>query len=269
MLSLIRTDLKRILKDKLLIVIGILCVVFAVLTPLLLFAVSGISAETAEMLGMAINAKTLFFQAFNPANDFGLVCAILICIILCRDFAYGTVRNKLICGKTRTQVYLSSFIACAIVVCSLMVIYAFFTLGVSLLIFDYQATAFTLSDLGYAVLSLGFKILTCIVVSALLNFLCSALKSGGVSLLIYIAVTMLFSIVGTALSMAQPYLPNNEVIKTIVEALVYCNVFSTAVVGNTMTYSFLQIVWIIASNIVLGLGFFFVGLSVFKKKDIK
>jgi ABC-type transport system involved in multi-copper enzyme maturation permease subunit len=237
MLSLIITDLKRILKDKLIIVIGILCIAFAIFTPLLLFAVSGISEDVANIIGMSINAKTLFFQAFNPANDFGLAIAILISIILCKDFSHGTIRNKIISGKTRTRVYLSSFIACAIVVCFVMVVYAFCTLGVSLLLLKYQATEFTASDFWYAVLSLVFKILTFVVVSALLNFLCMSLKNGGLCLLVYIAITMVFSIVGTALSMVQPFLPDNEAIKIIVEVVIYSNVFSTTVVGNTVTYS--------------------------------
>ena len=269
MLSLIKTDLKRILKDKLLLIIGILCLVFAVTTPLLLFAVSGISEDAAQMLGMTINAKTLFFQSFNPANDFGLVCSILMCVILCKDFSQGTVRNKIICGRTRKQVYISNFIACSIVICTLMVIYAFLTLGMSLIFFDYQATAFTASDFGYAVVSLVFKILTFIVVSALITFLSVSMKNAGLCMVMYIAITMVFAIFGTVLSLAQPFLPSDEIVEFIVECAINFNVFASTVVGNSTTYSAIEVVCIVLSHVLYTALFFVLGMIIFKKKDIK
>ena len=269
MLSLIKTDLKRILKDKLLIVIGILCIVFAVSTPLLLFAVSGMSEDAAQMLGMSIDAKTLFFQSFNPANDFGLIGGILLCVILCKDFSQGTVRNKIICGKTRNQIYLANFISCVIVLCSLMVIYAFITLGVSLIFFDYQATAFTANDFGYAVVSLVFKILTFVVVSALITALSVSMKNAGLCMVMYIAVTMVFSIVGTAFMMVQPFVSDNVFLETLLEIVVKCNVFATTVVGNGVTYSVLDVVYIVVSNVVFGVLFYVLGMMIFSKKDLK
>ena len=158
MVKLIKTDFKRILRDKLFIVLCIVGGVFAVFTPLLYKVVfSVIDAE--EILFMSINAKSLFFTAFSPADNFGLILPILLAIIICKDFSQGTIRNKLICGYSRKSVFASMYIACAVVMIVLILCYALINLFVSLLFLEYQATAFTLTDFWYLIVSVLFEII--------------------------------------------------------------------------------------------------------------
>ena len=269
MLNLIKTDLKRILKDKLFLVICIICGVFALLTPLLLYAVGSIAGDAAQMLGMSMDAKTLFFQAFNPVNDFGLVASVLFCIILCKDYSQGTVRNKIISGKSRKSVYVSAFTACSIVLCGMMLVYALLTLGVSLLLFEYQATPFTANDFGYAVVTITFKLLTFVVVSALVTFLSVAMKNAGLCIVMYIAVTMLMSVIGASFSVVLPMVVDNEVLKVLVEFVVKTNVFLSTVTGSGVTYSGLDVAYVLLSHVIYFALFFVFGLIVMKKKDIK
>ncbi len=269
MLNLIKTDLRRIIKDKLFLVIGIVGLVFAVTTPLLMFAVTSMMDEQSViMLGMGINAKTMFFQAFNPANDFGLVASILLCVILCKDFSQGTVRNKIIGGKSRFEVFTSAFIASSIVLCCLMLVYAFFTLGVSLLCFEYQQSQFTINDFGYAVVTLVFKLMTFVVVASLISFLSVLMKNAGLCMVLYIAVIMLVSIVGTVISTAILGV-ENEIIKNILEFLSKTNVFLSTITGNGTTYSVYDVLCVVFSHLVYGSLFYVLGVLVFNKKDIK
>ena len=123
MFNLLKTDFKRILCDKLFLVLCIIGGAFAVFTPLL-YKVLFSLIEAEEFLNMTVNAKSLFFTAFSPSDNFGLILPILLAIILCKDFSHGTVRNKLICGYSRKKVFLSMYIACATTICVLILCYA-------------------------------------------------------------------------------------------------------------------------------------------------
>ena len=69
MRELMKVDFRRMLKDRLLIVMGILAVVFALITPLLyalLFTDEGMASD--PMFTGMISAKSQFFQSFSIGN---------------------------------------------------------------------------------------------------------------------------------------------------------------------------------------------------------
>ena len=105
MTNLFRADLKRVLKDKLLLVMGILAVVFALITPLLyaaIFSSDGLLDD--PLFASLVTAKSQFFQSFSMTNNLGLIAPVLLAIVLCKDFSFGTVRNKVM----RTYILISS-----------------------------------------------------------------------------------------------------------------------------------------------------------------
>ena len=135
MVDLLKADLKRALKDKLLIVLLIISGVFAVTTPLLykgmymLLDIEGM--VELEAFGLAMSAKSMFFSSFSLGNNFGLILPILVAIILCKDFGQGTLRNKVICGKSRTSIYFSLLLTCGIIMWGMILAHALITLLVS------------------------------------------------------------------------------------------------------------------------------------------
>ena len=102
MANLLKVDFKRVLKDQLFMVICIVAGAFALITPLLYVALFGsLEGEMEQMLsmmGITIDAKTMFFQTFSLSNNSGLAIPILLSVILTKDFSQGTVRNKIISG---------------------------------------------------------------------------------------------------------------------------------------------------------------------------
>ena len=151
MTNLIRSDFKKFFKDKLFLVVCILAVVFVVITPLLYIVLFGTMGEidpmTESLLSGYITAKGQFFGAFSFGNNLGLIAPLLIGIILCKDFSFGTVRNKIICGHTRTSIFLSVFTVCATTLFGIVLAHALLTLAISLPFFDYQSTPFEAADL--------------------------------------------------------------------------------------------------------------------------
>ena len=103
MINLIKTDTKRILKDKLFLVVCIIALCLSVFMPLLYKAMfSGMEVVEEDMFAemFMISGKSLFFDSFSAGNNMGLIAPVFIAIIICKDFSQGTIRNKIICGKS-------------------------------------------------------------------------------------------------------------------------------------------------------------------------
>lgn len=268
MLNLLKTDLKRVFKDKLFLILCIVAAVFAFFNPLvykLLFALVGMVEE----LDMTIDAKTLCFTSFSPGNNLGLIMPIFAALVLCKDFSQGTVRNKVICGKTRAQIFLSLLITCAIVMCVVMLFHGVLTLLISLLFFEYQATAFTWGSLGYMLLSFGLEILVYVFIAALLSLFIVWSKNAGLAVVLYVAVNFLFVIFGSIVGAAFAFVDPSKWTHRILEILNDSNLFMSTVIGSGTSYGWQQLLCVllpvaIGTTICVLLGIFF-----FKKKDLK
>ena len=274
MRELIQADLKRVIKDKLLLVLAILAVVFALITPLtfaLVFSVIDVSEE--PMLSALVSAKGLFFQSFSMTNNMGFIAPVLLAIVLYKDFSYGTVRNKIISGKSRSQIFLSTFIVCSLVLVCLIMLSAFITLGVSLIFFDYQEGAFAAADLGYFFASLGFELLVLLFMSALLSLLCTCSKNLGIAIVLYLAFTFLLTIVGSFTqvigAVAQTFV-ESELLAKVINVIDRLNVgMSTSYIGTGDSYSLSDVLYLTLPALSGIAAFLGLGLVSFNKKDLK
>ncbi len=85
-------------------------------------AVIPISIKIAEIRLGVFNSIDPVFGQF--AMFIGIVLAIFCSFFVGKEYSDGTIRNKIICGKKRTDIYLANFITCTAV--SLMLCVAFF-----------------------------------------------------------------------------------------------------------------------------------------------
>jgi ABC-type transport system involved in multi-copper enzyme maturation permease subunit len=274
MKGLLKADFSRVLKDKLLLVTGILAVVFATSMPLLytvLFSSVGMADD--PMISSLISAKSQFFNAFSMGNNLGLIAPVLLAIALCKDFSYGTVRNKIIAGKSRSAIYLSLFVTCAAILTTIMLLYAFLTLGVSLLFFDYQAAPFTIADFWYFMESLVFEILVLLWMAALLTLLCAHMKNVGLAIVLYIAVAFLLVLVGSIVQMALTIMQTLGSHETTVDILHFINRINIGnavqYIGTGTQYTGADVLYLTLPALAGILGFTGLGLWSFNKKDLK
>ena len=274
MKGLLKADFKRVMKDKLLIVMGILAVVFALITPLLYALLfSGEDMTGTGLLSGFVSAKSNFFSSFSIGNNIGLIAPVLLSIALWKDFSYGTVRNKIIAGKSRTAIFMSLFITCSVIFVGVMLLHGFVTLGVSLIFFDYQPTAFTWSDFWYLLESLALDVLMLLFVSAMLSWLCACMKNVGLVIVLYIAIsfilTLAASIITIVLSVLQVTGGKESTIATL-EFINKINVTNAATyIGAGTEYTMKDILYLTVPAIVSILGFLGLGLWRFNKKDLK
>ncbi len=267
MLNLYKTDLKRILKDKLFLVALILGAVFAVINPLmnkLLFDVL-LDADDALMDMIGMDAKSMFFSSFSPSNNLGLIAPVLLGIALCKDFSFGTVRNKIISGKPRTSVFLSYFLSCATALCALIFLHAALTLGISLLFFEYPAF-----DPGYLLFSLLLELLVYLCIAALVSFLCVFMKNAGLAIVVYVAANFLFTVIGSIVSIAFSIIdPSKELLRNILQFLDRANIFMGTYIGVTPEYDTFGILSVLVGALSGIALFLLLGILSFRKKDLK
>lgn len=272
MISLLKTDLKRIIKDKLFMITLIIAVVLSCTTPLLykaMLALNGVE-DMFGAFGMQINAKSIFFECFLPSSNSGLIVPILIGIILFKDYSYGTIRNKIIIGKKRSSIYFSSFIATSITICAIILIQAILALLIALIFFNYQQTPFTGADFGYLMLSVLFEILVYILISALICFLCVWAKNLGLIIVGYVGVSMLFSIIGGVIMgvVGVSQMAGKEPNKFL-EILSNINIFTSNLIGSGTTYTLENLLYILLP-IIFGTAILTaLSIILFNKKDIK
>lgn len=274
MKGLLKADFKRVLKDKLLIVMGILAVVFALFTPLLYALLfSGENVSVTGLLSGFVSAKSTFFSSFSIGNNIGLIAPVLLSIALWKDFSYGTVRNKIIAGKSRTAIFMSLFITCSVIFVAVMLLHGFVTLGVSLIFFDYQPTPFTWSDFWYFVESLALDILMLLFVSAMLSWLCACMKNVGLVIVLYIAISFILTLAASIITIVLTVLQATGGKESTVATLEFINKInvtnSAAYIGTGTEYTMKDLLYLTVPATVSILGFLGLGLWRFNKKDLK
>lgn len=272
--NLFRADLKRVLKDKLLLVMGILAVVFALITPLLyaaIFSADGLLDD--PLFASLVTAKSQFFQSFSMTNNLGLIAPVLLAIVLCKDFSFGTVRNKIIAGYSRSKIFLSLFSVCALVLTAVMLLSAFISLGVSLIFFDYQPQPFTAADFGYFMASLGFEMLVLLFMAALLSWLCACMKNVGSAIVLYVAFTFLLVMIGSIVQMIAGVLELTGDNQQLVDVLLFVDRInvgrSVSYIGAGTSYTWKDVLYLTLPSLAGILGFTGLGLLGFGKKDLK
>lgn len=274
---LVKSDFKRFFKDKLFLVVIILAFVFAVITPLLYVAVFGAMGEidpmTEEMLSGYVNAKGQFFGAFSFGNNLGLIAPLLIGIILFKDFSFGTIRNKIISGHSRTSIFFSIFTVCTIMLFGIVLAHALLTLAVSLPFFDYQSTPFVLSDFWYLLQSLLFEFFVYLFAAAFMSWLCVTQKNVGMVIVMYIAVVFGATMIAGILQMVLIVIRENPKMENVVSVLDFVqriNVFnSSASIGLGTSYKAEDFVYFVFVPLVFTGGLTAHGIWKFSRKDLK
>ena len=162
---------------------------------------------------------------------------------------------------------------CATVLISVMLLHAFLTLGISLIFFEYQAGPFTNKDFWYFVESLLFEILVLLWVSALLSWLCSAMKNVGLVIVMYIAIDLLLVIAGSIVQVILPlaeYAGADGAWIDVLEVLDRINIGNAATyIGQGTSYTTKDVLYLTIPAITGILGFLGLGLQRFNKKDLK
>ena len=123
MRNLLKADLFRVLRTK----IVYISMIVAVVLPIFMagvFLLSGTAdLEEIEIVKL-LYGNMLFTGTFSSLLSFSYIFAIFPVIVIMMDFGNGTIRNKIIHGYTRHQIFAAHFIISWIYVFVLTVLYA-------------------------------------------------------------------------------------------------------------------------------------------------
>lgn len=272
MLNLLKVDLKRIIKDKLFLVACIIGIAFSVFTPLLyriLFS-EMMASDDMGLFASLFSTKGIFFNSFSLTNNFGLIVPIFLMIIIFKDFNQGTIRNKIITGKSRVEVFLSMFLSIAIVIVGVVLAHAIISGVFAMALFPDSVSEVTLELIQYYAISICFEILILISIAALLSFVVVFMKNLGLAIISYVAIILLSTAIYGVIEIAS-MIVENETTLEIMGVLEKINIFSqnTSIISVQDSYSSTDILYVLFSNIFMIGLFGGLGILSFNKKDIK
>jgi len=261
--KLLKADLFRIVKSKLFLIICIIAGALPLLTVLLYFAVGKIStlvSEFADIGTLVMNGRQLISESFILSSNMGLILPIFITIFIAMDISNGTLRNKIIAGRSRPSIYFSHLISACLVSGVLIFFNVAMFMAFTCLVFGYGAPIDS-EEIVRIVYFFITGIFTFFFSASISTAVTLAIKSSAPAVIISVLVGMGLSIVSGLVHSADPMLANQWfcLIPT------YTNTaFLSA--GKFPTTSFL----LGLLSLIVGMGVLSVGgLAIFMKKDIK
>lgn len=256
MLNLLRANLYRAKKDKVLYICLIL--IFLMVITDCLFGLVTHNFADMEAFASIYNGKTMFTRSFDPTTNMGILIPIFAYVIMNRDYTHGTIRNKIICGYKKTSLYLSYYITTLILGIGLVLTNMFLNLSLGSLFLGFGAelNGDELNNIIKVVL-LGTLVFS--VFLTISHFIMHLLKSFG-----YIGYFIsLFFIIG--LTALEFIFADSQIIDLIVD----CNPIRQIRYIYTGFLDTNKVVTMILSSFAYITTLNIVGLCIFNKSDLK
>lgn len=266
MLNLLKADLFRIVKSKLFVV----CVILAVSIPfLIVFMFYGIlkveesvftDEEAMGMIGTMFNAKYLIASSFSLTDNFGLVLPVFAGVFVSKDLINGTLRNKVIAGHSRTNIYLSHLISSFVFNFFLIVLYAGMTSTLALMLFKY-GPEFNAEEAKNLIFLLVLGIVSFLFVATVSTFFGLMFSSLGPTIVLTVTFCLVMSLFSSIIS-----LTNYEKFKYLVYFIPLFFNGTTLTIGGVDTTIFIEG---LASCFFFGALNCSLGVLLFNRKDLK
>lgn len=123
MKALLKAEFRKLFKGKIVYILLALSVIiptFSVLGMVIILKLIGEAASMPPVLG----ALLLYFTSFSPLNNIGFFLLLAIIIVGANDFKELTIRNKIIAGHKKHNIFLSSLILNLSIVFVIMLVYS-------------------------------------------------------------------------------------------------------------------------------------------------
>lgn len=150
MLKIIKSSLFKLSKDwtfRITLIIGAALALFLNLLYL------GIDLAMPDASGMKVaTGQNGLISALSPTQNFGLTVPINLIIFTIGEFSCGTIRNKIIAGNKKVNIYLGLLITGLIFSLSLMLVFVLLSFGVGSIMGGFDPTGMT----TYGMLGEGF-----------------------------------------------------------------------------------------------------------------
>lgn len=192
MSSIIKSALYKLSKDwtfKITLIIG---AAMAILMNLIYLGIDALAGE----IGTMCNGQSFYISALSPTQNFGLTVPINLIIFTIGEFTNGTIRNKIIAGHKKSQIYLSLLLIGTIFTILLMGIYWVISFGIASLIGGFDVNGSTMLTAFKPEYLYQFPIMalaTYIFITAFAIFVSVSIRTiGGTMPLVIIGIMLLY-----------------------------------------------------------------------------
>ncbi len=261
MLKIIRASLYKLLKDrpfKIVLIIGAgLAVIFSVAYHFIL----------PELGGGYYSLMT----SSAPTSNFGLAIPINLIIFIIGEFNYGTIRNKIIAGNKRFNIYVALFVMGIIYSLTLMTFYVSISVGLSTLLGGFYPEGVT-SDAKTIFSIIGATIMVYVMLTALSVFAATAIRNMGGAITVTVILMMFAYMAGLIanIDMSFDYIGDKITYPAyiqILNPLFFHSIVSMATFGLGDVTDLLPLN--IVSNVIYSAIFFTGGVLIFNYRDVK
>ena len=294
MSNLLKVDLFRFLKSKQFIIASIVSVLVAIFIPLLYFAIEkglnaiiGSTLEDGENAGqvLSIYAKDFAFAGIGSVNSLNgisisfIVTAILFTVAIGKEFTFGIVRNKIIAGHSRVEIYLSLFITLYIFMFGIAFISSLIGFFTGILLFPYDADGNFFSDFirilthdfGNFMLGTLFGALGYVFLTSFICFFAIGLDKTALAIILSILLSVMSLFICGVL--IGPFIPvvaeYSDIWKNIMIFINTNNPFYSFNYFTLYGYKLYQILSFLISPMCWSALLTFLGIVIFNKKDLK
>lgn len=277
MLNLLKNDLLRIIKDKTIIVIIAITVSLAFARPLISalpgFIYNQLNPENKINVREQAAAFDLFLESFSINGAVGILAPIFLIILIAKDINFGTIRNKIILGYSRTKIYLSYLLTAFISMVVIMFGYAILTLLFSLAFFNPFANNIDVGQyIGFIFLMLFVYLILYAFIISFVLFTRISLKGNASTIAIYIVVILSLELLGvTCFAISEFFIDINGNVSFNIFTFL-SNINPIYYIGETSSldkFYLSDLLWMTIPTLIYASLNIFFGLLIINKKDIK
>lgn len=262
MVNLLAENYRRLFKGKrFYIVLAVIVGVAFLFSLLYLFLNKLVSqADMSNMEGVEVQVADMKMYAdsllFAMKTDMPLLIGITAGMLIVQDFRNNTIRNKIVIGHSRTNIYLSNLIVSETV----MLIYelAFF---VAVLIFGGIILGFKEFPSEDIIINLLLTLPVQMAMTALIVFLCNTMKNVG-GFVLSITMTYIVNIFSFALQFLNKHEKAQELVREVIPSLQMNLILSS---DGVPEHAARMVVLMVAITIISTVG----GILLFNKADLK
>ena len=273
MKRLLKADIYRVLKSRLTLIALILVLAFPVLIVFLYVGIRALSGLDADMGGMDMlfNANSIIGSAYSLTNNIGLVLPAFAGILVCMDISNGTLRNKIIAGNRRAEIYLSHLIVSILFSVVMITIYTAMTAGLALLFFPFNTDPSM--DLGREILYfIATGTMSFVFIATVSTLFAMAFRSVAPTIIFTIVLSIALMAINSVLLLVdyQPYRYAVYLIPSFTGNFFNLNSFSLTglIAQGEETSRGLMFAEGMLSYLFFGIVNTVLGLLLFKKRDI-
>ena len=285
--------LSRDLTFRIVLIIGAGIAFFMAALMLFIDVASGALGGGEDASIKMLTGPNMLLSSFSPVDNFGLAIPICLITFICLEFTQGTIRNKIIAGHSKFQIYTALFISGLVLTFSLLIVYVGLCtlLGTIFGGFNLDDPVINMSSLSamlasgahadgaYIAQMLVTALVVYIAIVSFTIFFATLFRNIGPCIPIVVIVLMMLALGGTMVTLIADALENDTLVN-IVKILDPLFVISGGgldydiVVVGEVTKPILKIetsafIATIINNIVVAGAFFAGGALIFSKRDVK